>query len=70
MRVTPLIAADASTVTDWLSDTELIRRTVCEPPCLERPWYPFLIRLSDGTPVGWVELFNVDLMNRKAEVGS
>ena len=69
MNISPVQPGDSRIVSQWLNNTALMRRAASEPPCFERPWYLFLIRLSDGTPVGWVELFNVDIVNRKAEVG-
>lgn len=41
----------------------------CEPICTDRPVFVWIVELDGGTAVGWVELFNVDLLNAKAEAG-
>src|SRR5690606_19597910 len=50
-------------------DESLLRLVVVEPPDFTKPYYCFIIRLNDGTPVGWIDIFNVDWANRKAEGG-
>lgn len=69
MYLSPLQAQDLPVIQKWLSNGPLFRAVVVEPPCLERPVYTLIVRLNDGTPVGWIDIFNVDWVNRKAEAG-
>lgn len=69
MYLSPLQPQDLPVIQKWLSDEPLFRAVVVERPCLERPVYTLIIRLNDGTPVGWIDFFNVDWANRKAEAG-
>lgn len=69
MKLTPLQPTDIQTLRAWLSDESLFRVLAVEPPDLSKPYYCFVIRLNDGTAVGWIDVFNVDLQNRKCEAG-
>lgn len=69
MELSPLTAEDMVVVAEWLKDKELLRATMVEPPDITRPMITLLIRLKTGEPVGWVDIFNVDLQNSKAELG-
>ena len=69
MKLTPVQVHDIPQVQIWLSDESLFRVLATEKPDLQKPIYAFMIRLEDGTAVGWCELFNVDYANRKAEAG-
>lgn len=69
MRLTLLQQSDMGTVQGWLADTSLFDSVTSRKPDLTKPYYTFIIRLQDGTPVGWVDLFNVDVDNHNAEVG-
>ena len=69
MKLTPLQPTDIPTLQQWLSDESLFRLVAVEPPDFTKPYYCFIIRLNDGTPVGWIDVFNVDLQNRKCEAG-
>lgn len=69
MRLTPLTEQDLPVIQKWLSDGPLLRAVAVETPRLDWPVYTLVIRLNDGTPVGWMDCFNVDQANRKAEVG-
>ena len=69
MKLTPVQVHDIPQVQIWLSNESLFRALATEKPDLQKPIYAFMIRLEDGTAVGWCELFNVDYANRKAEAG-
>lgn len=69
MKLTPPTQEDIPVLQKWLSDESLLRLIKVERPCFEKPMALLIIRLNDGTPVGWVELFNIDLENKKAEGG-
>ena len=69
MKLTPVQVHDIPQVQIWLSNESLFRALATEKPDLQKPIYAFMIRLEDGTAVGWCELFNVDYTNRKAEAG-
>lgn len=69
MRLTPLTQQDLPVIQKWLQSEPLLRAVAVEPPRLDMPVYTLVIRLNDGTPVGWVDLFNVDQQHRKAEAG-
>lgn len=64
MRFEPPTAEDAERIRRWGEGEPII-----EIPCLERPFFAWMVRRDDGQTVGWVELFNVDFANRKAEAG-
>lgn len=69
MKLTPVNIHDFATIQSWLSDESLFRALKTEQPDLQKPIYAFMIRLENGIPVGWCELFNVDIFNLKAEAG-
>ncbi len=69
MKLTPPAGTDMPILQKWLSDETLLRLVKLERPCLEKPALFYVVRLNEGTPVGWVELFNVDADNGKAEFG-
>lgn len=69
MKLTPISLEEIPLVQAWLSNESLFRALATEKPDLQKPIYAFMIRLEDGTAVGWCELFNVDYANRKAEAG-
>lgn len=69
MKLTPISLEEIPLVQAWLSNESLFRALATEKPDFQKPIYAFVIRLEDGTPVGWCELFNVDYANRKAEAG-
>jgi len=69
MKLTPIQPNDLSVIQQWLSDESLSNVLKTEPPDPTKPIFPYIIRLEDGTAVGWCELFNVDFVNRKAEAG-
>lgn len=69
MKLTPISLEEIPLVQAWLSNESLFRALAAEKPDFQKPIYAFVIRLEDGTPVGWCELFNVDYANRKAEAG-
>ncbi len=69
MKLTPVTAHDFATIQSWLSDESLFYTLATEKPDFQKPIYAFMIRLEDGTAVGWCELFNVDWHNRKCEAG-
>lgn len=69
MKLTPISLEEIPLVQAWLSNESLFRALATEKPDLQKPIYAFMIRLEDGTAVGWCELFNVDYTNRKAEAG-
>lgn len=61
--------SDAPVLQGWLADDGLMALVKVEPPRPDRPMAIWLIRLDDGTPVGWMELFNIDTANLSAEAG-
>jgi len=69
VKLTPISLEEIPLVQAWLSNESLFRALATEKPDLQKPIYAFMIRLEDGTAVGWCELFNVDYANRKAEAG-
>jgi len=69
MRLTPLVDSDWVWIEPYMRDPDLLRLVAVQPPDLYKPIYVYVIRLDDGTPAGWIEIFNVDEDNRKAEVG-
>lgn len=69
MKLRPIAFSDLPTVKEWLEDESLLSLLMVEPPRLDMWCYTFIIELEDGTPVGWVDVFNVDPINRSAEVG-
>lgn len=69
MRLRPLESRDFRHVKEWLEDESLLSLLIVEPPRLDMWFYTYIIELDDGTPVGWVDIFNVDEINRNAEVG-
>lgn len=69
MYLTPLQPSDIPVVKKWLGNEPLLRAVTSEAPDMTKPYYSFIIRLNDGTPVGWVDIFDVDELNRKAEAG-
>src|SRR5690554_1042549 len=69
MKLTPIQPNDLPVIQQWLSDERLSNVLKTEPPDPTKPIFPYIIRLEDGTAVGWCELFNVDRVNRKAEAG-
>lgn len=69
MELTPIMTEDWPTVNSWLQDKELLRKVMVEPPNISLPVFTMLIRLKTGEPVGWIDIFNIDLCNAKAQVG-
>lgn len=69
MKLTPPTQEDVPVLTKWLSDEPLLRLIRVEPPRPDMPVLTTIIRLDDGTPVGWIDLFNIDPKNSKAEAG-
>jgi RimJ/RimL family protein N-acetyltransferase len=69
MRLTTLISSDIPVIEKWLSDKELLDLIRIDPPRPDMPVLTTIIRLDDETPVGWIDLFNIDHVNMKAEAG-
>ncbi len=69
MKLTPPAPDDVPVLERWLRDEPLLRLIRVEPPRPDMPVLTTIIRLDDGTPVGWIDLFNIDPENRKAEAG-
>lgn len=67
MNLTPPTPEDVPILEKWLSDEPLLRLIAVEPPRPDRAVLVTMIRLDDGTPVGWIDLFNIDPENRKGE---
>ena len=69
MKLTTVISSDIPTLEKWLSDKELLDLIRIDPPRPDMPVLTTIIRLDDETPVGWIDLFNIDYVNMKAEAG-
>ncbi len=69
MKLTPPTPEDVPILEKWLSDEPLLRLIRVEPPRPDMPVLTTIVRLDDGAPVGWIDLFNIDPENRKAEAG-
>lgn len=67
MKLTPPTPQDVPVLAKWLRDEPLLRLIRVEPPRPDMPVLTTIVRLDDGTPVGWIDLFNIDVANRKAE---
>jgi RimJ/RimL family protein N-acetyltransferase len=68
MLLTPPREADWPTVQKWHTDEELFALIRIDPPRPDMHALTTIIRLDDDTPVGWIDLFNVDPTNVKAEM--
>jgi RimJ/RimL family protein N-acetyltransferase len=55
-------------VTSWLNP-EILKQTISDLVDQSKPRYSIIMALDDGTPVGIIEIFNVDDENRKCEYG-
>lgn len=69
MKLTTVISTDIPVIEKWLSDEELLNLIRIDPPRPDMPVLTTIIRLDDDTPVGWIDLFNIDYVNMKAEAG-
>jgi RimJ/RimL family protein N-acetyltransferase len=69
MKLTPPLETDFPTLEKWLADEELLNLIRIDPPRPDMHALTTIIRLDDDTPVGWIDLFNIDPANLKAEAG-
>ncbi len=67
MKLTPPLETDCPTLEKWLADEELFALVRVDPPRPDMHALTAIIRLDDDTPVGWIDLFNADPTNQKAE---
>ena len=68
MKLTPPREADWPTVQKWHTDEGLFALVRVDPPRSDMDALTAIIRLDDETPVGWIDLFNIDPTNVKAEM--
>lgn len=68
MNIALATPMDTPIALQWLENGKA-QKSVLEPPDKERPHLCYIVRLDDGHAVGWVDVFNIDMMNQKAEVG-
>jgi len=69
VKLTPLMPDDLPIMERWLQDKTLYDLLVNEKPNLALPYFIFLIKLKDDTPVGHISLFHIDLENKTADAG-
>ncbi len=69
MKLTTVISSDIPVIEEWLSNEKLLSMIRIDPPRPDMPIITTIIRLDDDTPVGWIDLFNIDQVNLKAEAG-
>lgn len=69
MKLTPLQPQDLPILQKWLGNKLLLSLLEIEPLCTDRPFYLFAARTDDGGLVGWGSIYNLDVWNKKAEIG-
>lgn len=60
---------DMAIIKTLSENPEVTRFLTWEIPDFNKPYFFFLVSTEEDNPVGWLEIYNVDVLNKKAELG-